>query len=302
MKGTSGRLTYEPSLELGLLVERSRARGPIRRLLRDRAGLFSIAPVMVILLAVLLVPTMGLADPVAQDLTADLRPPGTPGHVLGTDQFGRDLLSRTLWGGRTSIVVGAAASVVAIGVGVPLGMVSGYVGGRIDSVIMRLTDVMLAFPYILLALFIVAVSGPGLLNALIAVAITNIPFYLRLMRGIVLTIVHQPYVEASVAMGATTGRTLRKTILPGLVPYVTVSFAINIGWLILEASGLSFLGLGAQPPVAEWGAMLAEARNYIVVAPHVAIIPGLAIFLLVVSLNAAGDALRDALDVEIKER
>jgi peptide/nickel transport system permease protein len=180
-------------------------------------------------------------------------------------------------------------------------MMSGYVGGRVDAVFMRLTDVMLAFPYILLALFIVAISGPGLQNALMAVAITNIPFYLRFIRGIVVTIANQPYVEASVALGATTGRILRRVILPSLAPYIAVSFGINIGWLILEASGLSFLGLGAQPPAAEWGAMLAEARNYILVAAHVAVVPGFAIFLLVISLNSAGDAIRDALDVEMRE-
>jgi peptide/nickel transport system permease protein len=164
---------------------------------------------------------------------------------------------------------------------------------------MRATDMMLAFPYILLALVIVAVRGPGLLNALVAVAVTNIPFFVRVIRGIVLTIVHQPFVEASLAMGGTTVHVLRKAIFPSLVPYIVVAFTTDVGWLILETSGLSFLGLGAQPPLPEWGAMLAEARPYIVIAPHVALIPGLAIFLLVVSLNLAGDLLQDVLHVEL---
>jgi peptide/nickel transport system permease protein len=253
------------------------------------------------IIAVLLAPFFPLPDPLAQNMTMALKPPGVAGHVLGTDQFGRDLLSRVVWGGRLSITVGIVASLIAVGVGVPLGMASGYLGGRFDSVIMRSTDMMLAFPYILLALVVVAARGPGLINALVAVAITNIPFYLRATRGIVVTVAHQQFVDSALAMGATTGRILRTAILPAMVPYITVAFTISVGWLILEASSLSFLGLGAQPPLPEWGAMLAEARTYIAIAPHVVIIPGLAIFLLVINLNLAGDALRDALDVELKE-
>jgi peptide/nickel transport system permease protein len=208
-------------------------------------------------------------------------------------------LSRLIWGGRISIAVGIIASLVAIGVGLPVALISGYMGGRLDSFIMRTTDIMLAFPYILLALVIVGISGPGLLNALLAVAIANIPFFVRMIRSIVLTISHQPFVEATVAVGATTVYVLRKAILPSLTPYLVVAFTTDVGWLVLETSGLSFLGLGAQPPLPEWGAMLAEARPYLVIAPHVAVIPGLAIFLLVVSLNLTGDLLQDVLDVEL---
>ncbi len=268
---------------------------------RDRVGLVGATVLALIILGVLVTPVLRLPDPLTQDVTASLKPPGSPGHLLGTDQFGRDLLSRVMWGGRISITVGIMAGLLAAGVGVPVGMVSGYLGGRLDLVIMRTTDLMLAFPYILLALVIVAARGPGLTNALIAVAITNIPFYVRLMRGIVITVAHQLFVESALAMGATTGRILRKAILPAIVPYITVAFTMNVGWFILETSSLSFLGLGAQPPLPEWGAMLAEGRTYILFAPHLAIIPGSAIFLLVLSLNLLGDALRDFLDVELKD-
>jgi peptide/nickel transport system permease protein len=280
---------------------KTRSEVVLRRISEDRVGLAGLALVGAFIIAVLLAPFFPLPDPLAQNMTMALKAPGVAGHVLGTDQFGRDLLSRVVWGGRLSITVGIVASLIAVGVGVPLGMASGYLGGRFDSVIMRSTDMMLAFPYILLALVVVAARGPGLINALVAVAITNIPFYLRATRGIVVTVAHQQFVDSALAMGATTGRILRTAILPAMVPYITVAFTISVGWLILEASSLSFLGLGAQPPQPEWGAMLAEARTYIAIAPHVVIIPGLAIFLLVINLNLAGDALRDALDVELKE-
>jgi peptide/nickel transport system permease protein len=270
-------------------------------LTRDRVGLAGQIVVATFILVVVMAPVLPLPNPLGQHMTAALRHPGTPGHPLGTDQFGRDLLSRVIWGGRISITVGIVASLVAVGIGVPVGMASGYLGGRFDSVIMRTTDMLLAFPYILLALVVVAVRGPGLLNALIAVAITNVPFYLRVTRSIVVTVAHQQFVESSLAAGATTGRILRTAILPAMIPYITVAFTVSVGWLILEASSLSFLGLGAQPPLPEWGAMLAEARTYISIAPQVVIIPGLAIFLLVISLNLAGDSLRDALDVQLKE-
>jgi peptide/nickel transport system permease protein len=269
--------------------------------MRDRVGVVGFAVVAGFFAAALAAPFLGLPDPIARNMTDALKPPGSPSHLLGADQFGRDLLSRIVWGGRISITVGIIASLVAVGVGVPLGMASGHLGGRVDSVIMRITDMLLAFPYILLALVVVAARGPGLQNALIAVAVTNIPFYLRVTRGIVVTVTHQLFVENALAMGATTGRILRTAIFPAMIPYITVAFTVSVGWLILEASSLSFLGLGAQPPLPEWGAMLAEGRTYISIAPHVVVIPGLAIFLLVINLNLAGDTLRDALDVELKE-
>jgi peptide/nickel transport system permease protein len=171
----------------------------------------------------------------------------------------------------------------------------------LDGLLMRLVDMMLAFPYILLAIVIVGALGPGLRNTLIAISVTSIPFYLRIMRSTVLSVRGLAFVEAARALGASDARILWTAVLPAIVPYVIVSFTISVGWLILEAAGLSFLGLGAQPPRAEWGAMLAEHRQYITVAPHTVYIPGLLILIVVIGLNLFGDALRDALDVTLKE-
>jgi peptide/nickel transport system permease protein len=194
-----------------------------------------------------------------------------------------------------------SASVVARGIGVPLGMLSGYRGGWLDGLLMRLVDMMLAFPYILLAIVIVGALGPGLRNTLIAVSVTSIPFYLRVMRSAVLSVRGLSFVEAARAIGASDGRIIGTAILPAILPYVIVAFTISVGWLILEAAGLSFLGLGAQPPAPEWGAMLAEHRQYITIAPHTVYMPGLLILLVVIGLNLFGDALRDALDVTLRE-
>jgi peptide/nickel transport system permease protein len=160
---------------------------------------------------------------------------------------------------------------------------------------------LLAFPYILLAVVIVGALGPGLTNAIVAVAITNVPFYARLMRGIVVTVKHQQFVEATVAVGADDVHVVRSAILPAVLPYVIVAFTVSVAWLILAGASLSFLGLGAQPPSPEWGAMLAESRQYVNVAPHTVLLPGLMLFLVAVGLNLFGDALRDGLDVTLKD-
>jgi peptide/nickel transport system permease protein len=166
---------------------------------------------------------------------------------------------------------------------------------------MRGMEILLAFPYILLAIVIVGALGPGLSNTIIAVAVTNIPFYARLMRGIVVTVKHQQFVDATVSLGADELHVLKAAIFPALVPYVIVAFTISVAWLILEGASLSFLGLGAQPPSPEWGAMLAESRQYINLAPHTVLLPGLVLLVVAVGLNLFGDALRDALDVTLKE-
>lgn len=296
------RVLERPTDPLGDGREPSARQSLTRRFARDWVGMVSVGVVSGMLVVLIAAPILPVHDPLAQDLAAMLRSPGAPGHPLGTDQFGRDLLSRLIWGGRVSVVIAAVATALSMGIGVPVGLASGYLSGRFDAVIMRMTDMMLAFPYLLLALVVVAARGPGLTNTLLAVAITNIPFYVRMVRSIVVTVSHQPYVEASVAIGASKLWTLRRAIFPAIVPYITVSATLSAGWLILAASALSFLGLGAQPPQPEWGAMLGDARNYVFIAPHMAIIPGLAIFVLVMALNMAGEALRDALDVELQSR
>jgi peptide/nickel transport system permease protein len=197
--------------------------------------------------------------------------------------------------------VGFSATGIALGMGVPLGIVIGYFGGWFDTITMRIVDVMLAFPYLLLAIVIVGALGPGLFNAMLAVAITAIPFWIRLIRGMVLSFKEEQFVLAARTLGATDARIMRTAILPNISPYIIVAFSINVGYLILSAASLSFLGLGAQPPSPEWGATLAENRNYLTIAPHTVIVPGVAIFLVIIGLSLFGDALRDAFDVRLRE-
>jgi len=296
-------LARAPATEAFGLESRPRSRSAqvIRRLLHDRIGLAGIILVLLIILMAVLAPILAPTDPLATDLSAAFRPIGSSGHLLGTDLYGRDMLSRVMWGARPSLMIGFVATCLALSLGVSIGIISGFYGGRADTFIMRVVDVFLAFPYLLLAIVIVGALGPGLFNATLAVAITAIPFYIRLIRGMVLSFREEQFVEASRSIGATGFHLMRTAILPNVVPYIIVAFSINVGYLILEAASLSFLGLGAQPPSPEWGAMLAENRNYLTIAPHTVLIPGIAIFLVIIGLNLFGDALRDAFDVRLRE-
>jgi peptide/nickel transport system permease protein len=279
----------------------SRQHPVLWRLWRRKLGLVGLGIVLLITIAAIFAPVVAPHDPLEQSLKERFASPGSAGYLLGADAFGRDILSRLIYGGRISLAVGFSASVIALGFGVPLGMLSGYRGGWLDSLLMRLVDMMLAFPYILLAIVIVGALGPGLRNTLIAVSVTSIPFYLRIMRSAVLAVKGLTFVEAARAVGASDTHIMRTAILPAILPYVIVAFTISVGWLILEAAGLSFLGLGAQPPDPEWGAMLSEHRQYITIHPHTVYIPGFLILIVVIGLNLFGDALRDALDVTLKE-
>jgi peptide/nickel transport system permease protein len=273
----------------------------LRRLRQDKVGLAGIILVLAIILLALLAPVIAPGDPTETNLALAFRPAGSPDHLLGTDLYGRDILSRVIWGGRPSLAVGFVATCFALAIGATLGIVIGFYGGWFDTLSMRVIDVMLAFPYLLLAIVIVGALGPGLFNATLAVAITAIPFWVRLIRGMVISFKNEQFVEAGRAMGATNAHLMRSAILPNVAPYIIVAFSINIGYLILEAASLSFLGLGAQPPSPEWGAMLAENRNYLTLAPITVIAPGAAIFLIVLGLSLFGDALRDAFDVRLRE-
>jgi peptide/nickel transport system permease protein len=281
---------------------RVRRNRTLRRLLHHRTGLLGGGLVLAITLAAVLAPLAAPHDPDQVNLLLRTKPPGTPGYLLGTDIYGRDLLSRLIWGGRVSLTMGLAAMALSASIGISLGVLSGYLGGRFDTLVMRVVDVMLAFPYILLAIVIVATLGPGLLNTMLAIGIAGIAFYVRVMRGVVVSTREEVFVDATRSLGATDLYIMARTILPALVPYIIVVCSLNVGFLILEAASLSFLGLGAQPPTAEWGAMLAEARQYVTVAPHVVLIPGLMILLVVVGLNLFGDGLRDAMDVHVLEQ
>ena len=267
-----------------------------RRWARNQLALLALIVLAGVVLAACLAPYLPLADPDAVDTVQRLKPPFTPGHLLGTDEFGRDLLSRLVWGARVSLLAGAATAAVAMLIGVLLGVLSGYYSGWPETVIMRLTDILMAFPYILLAIAIVAGLGPGLRNAMIAIAIVGFPIYTRLVRGIVLTVRGREFVEAARALGSTDRLILVRHVVPQLLSPVIVAFSLDVGAKILATAGLSFLGLGTQPPTADWGSMLATGRQFVILSPHVVLLPGLAIFVIVLALNLVGDALRDFLD------
>ena len=252
--------------------------------------------VSVIVAVALLAPVLPLGDPNRTHPGRRLTPPLSPDFLVGSDHLGRDLLSRLVWGTRISLSVGVLATLLAMTAGTTVGLLAAYFGGLVDQVTMRAIDLVMAFPYILLAIALVAALGPGLFNAMLAVAVVNVSFYARGIRGAVLTLRGQDFVEAARAAGATDGRILRQHLLPGIVAPLLVFASMNLGMMLVETAGLSFIGLGAQPPTADWGTMLADGRQFITVATHVAAVPGLAIFLLVLGLNLVGDGLRDALD------
>ncbi|MFN3720119.1 MAG: dipeptide/oligopeptide/nickel ABC transporter permease/ATP-binding protein [Rhizobium rhizophilum] len=253
-----------------------------------------------IALVIALVPILPLPDPDATAPANRLKPLLTAGHLLGTDQLGRDILSRLLWGTRLSVTVGFAATLIAALIGSAIGIAAGYAGGRTDNAMMRGIDMLMAFPYILLALAIVAALGPGLMNALYAIAIVNIPFFARNVRGVTLGYVHREFVDAARLSGKGHISIMLTEILPNVAPVIVITMSTTAGWMILETAGLSFLGLGAQPPQADLGSMLGEGRAQLFTAPHVSIVPGVMIFLVVISLNVLGDGIRDVLDPRLR--
>jgi len=267
-----------------------------RRLTKNRLAVWAFLVILAAAAAALLAPHLPLGDPDAVDTPNRLRPPLTSGHWLGTDEFGRDLLARLIWGARISLLAGVATAGAAMLIGVVLGIVGGYYTGWTETVVMRLTDILMAFPYILLAIAIVAGLGPGLRNAMIAITIVGFPIYTRLVRGIVLSVREREFVEAARALGSPDRLILVRHIVPQLLSPVIVAFSLDVGAKILATAGLSFLGLGTQPPTADWGSMLASSRQFVILSPHVVMLPGLAIFVIVLALNLVGDALRDLLD------
>lgn len=277
-----------------------RGAGVWRRLRRNRLAVAGLVAISIAVALALLAPVLPLLDPAATETSLRLLPVGSEGHLLGTDHLGRDLLSRLVWGARTSLAVGVFATVIAASVGSALGLVAGFYGGRTDNVLMRGIDVLMAFPYLLLAIGLVAVLGPGLVNAMIAISIVNIPFFARAVRGTTVSLVSNEYVDAARALAFSRPRILVREILPNVLPTIIITMSTTVGWMITETAGLSFLGLGAQPPTADWGAMLGAGRDFITRAPHVMIVPGTAIFAVVISLNFLGDGLRDALDPRLK--
>jgi peptide/nickel transport system permease protein len=271
-----------------------------RRCRGNRLALFGFLLVVLLVVLALAAPLLPLADPYTADLGHRMQPVGSRGHLLGTDQLGRDLLSRLVWGTRSSLAVGFFAVLIAALLGTLVGLVAGFYRGWLDGVLMRGVDVLLAFPYLLLALAIVAALGPGLRNAMIAIALVNVPFFARTVRGAVLALAGRAFVEAARLGGAGRARILVRELLPNVLPVVVIMMSTNLGWMILETAGLSFLGLGAQPPTADLGSMLGNGRELLTTVPRVAMLPGLVILVLVVGINLVGDGLRDLLDPRLK--
>jgi peptide/nickel transport system permease protein len=250
-------------------------------------------------LAVLGAGVLALDDPLAVDPARRFQPPG-PGHPFGTDILGRDMYTRMLFGGRLSLVTGIISVTFALALGVPMGVLSGFYGGLTDRLVMRLVDLMLTFPGILLALVIVAVLGPSLLNAMIAVGISASPTYARVVRSTALSAKTEAYIEAARALGCSNLRIIVRHILPNTIAPLIVLSTLGVAGAIIAAAALSFLGLGAQPPQPEWGALLSEGRSYLRAAWWMTAFPGLAIMVTVLAINLLGDGLRDALDPRLR--
>ena len=269
------------------------------RFRKNRLALIGLALVLVLLLTAALAPWLALYDPTRQSLIEKRARPGAK-YWLGADEFGRDILSRVIYGSRVALLVGVLSVLIALAAGLVLGTIAGFAGGWLDAVMMRGIEILLAFPYLLLALAIVAAMGTGALNTTIAVGVWGIPTVTRMVRGSVLALRETEYVGAARALGAATPALLRRHILPNVIPGLVVYATLFMANAILLEAALSFLGLGVQPPTASWGLMVSTGRDVLLVAPHVATVPGLAIMVAVLAFNLVGDGLRDALDPRMR--
>lgn len=266
-----------------------------RRFRRNHAAVAGLCLVLLLIAVALFAPQLSRTAPNQQDLRARLQAPSLQ-HPFGTDEFGRSVLSRVLHGSRISLITGLVPVLLALLLGSLIGLVAGFFRGRLDNVLMRLMDILLAFPSLLLALAIVGALGPGLRNAIIAITLVNIPQYARIVRSVVLGVREEDYVQAARALGADAARIMGRHIFPSTLAPLTVQATLGIGFAILAMSGLSFLGLGVQPPTADWGEMLSRGRRFLPEASWLLLFPGTAISITVLAFNLLGDGLRDALD------
>lgn len=277
----------------------------VRSFTRSRLALTGLALLVIIVFLAVLAPWIAPHNPLEQDLADTLAPPaweegGSPGHLLGTDHFGRDSLSRLLYGANVSLRASGFAALFALLVGVTMGLVAGYRGGWVESVLMRVVDVFLAFPLILIALALAAILGPSLQNLIVVMGITGWMGYARVIRAAVLIIKKQEYIDAAIASGCSHTRIVLTHVLPNIVAPALVLFTFGFAQFIILESGLSFLGLGVPPPTPTWGRMLYEGRDYLTIAPWEITLPGLCIMLVVLSVNFIGDGMQDALDPRLR--
>jgi len=286
-------MTIEPAA--GVQSEPGPWRRGLRRLLRRRTAAVGLVIVLAMVALAVLAPWIAPFDPLATSFTLVRKAP-SGAHWFGTDEVGRDLLSRVLWGGRASLAAGVISVSIALGLGLPFGMLAGYAGGVLDAIVSRITDAMLAVPFLILAIALAAFLGPSLGNAMIAIGITATPIFVRLARGQVMNVRAEEYVEAARAVGNPPVRILLRHVLPNILPPMIVQATLAIAAAIIAEASLSFLGLGQQPPAPSWGSMLNTAQRFLTQAPWMAVFPGVAIFLTVFAFNLVGDGLRDALD------
>lgn len=297
--GTEKDAQVRPSRPARLI--RSSRRLASARFARNRLAVVGLGCLLALLTAAAFAGSLTAHDPTEIDLARVLEPPGNE-HLLGTDHLGRDVLTRVLYGGRASLMIGFAAGLLAGIAGVTLGLVSGYFGRRVELPIMVAADLLLAFPTLLFALLLVAVLGPSLLTLIVALGIIDTPVFVRLVRSNVLSLKHSEFVLASKSIGAHDARLLGRHILPNTLGVVMVQVTFTVAGAITSAATLGFLGLGVPAPTPEWGGMLADAREYLTIAPHLMFVPGVVLAVVVLSLHLVGDALRDYLDPRMKQR
>jgi peptide/nickel transport system permease protein len=292
---TSSPVKDSPGIEDTPQRSEGEFRAVIRHLLKNRIAMAGLFIIVLFILCAVLAPLLTSYGPIDTNLSNALKKPSAQ-HWFGTDELGRDLFSRILYGARISLLIGLMSTAIGLGIGVPIGALTGYFGGRLDLLIQRVIDIAIAFPGILLAIIVVTVLGTGVENVMIAIGIAYVPVYARLVRGSVMSVKKMGYVSAAKAMGISEGAIIFGHVLPNCLGPVIVQSTFQIATSILWAAGLGFLGLGAQPPDPEWGAILSKGRVYMRVAPHLTTITGLAIFFMVLGFNLLGDGLRDALD------
>jgi peptide/nickel transport system permease protein len=270
-----------------------------RRFCRNKGAAFGLGVFVAIVFMALFAGLIAPYNPLEQNYARIMEGPSAP-HWLGTDSFGRDMLSRIIYGARIALIVGILAVLLAMVIGVTLGLISGYYGGIIDTIIMRMMDGLFAFPILILAIALMAVLGLGVRNIIIAVAVVSIAPFARVTRGDVLAVREEPYIEAARLAGISNVAIIFRHVLPNVLAPIIVQGALRVSAAIITEAGLSFLGLGPQPPTPVWGSMIAEGRNFIIMAPHISTFPGIALMITVVGLNLLGDGLRDTLDPKLK--
>jgi peptide/nickel transport system permease protein len=271
----------------------------LRELMRRKLGVAGLIIISFIIILSLIAPIIAPYDPLDQRLDERLQPPSSK-HLMGTDKLGRDIFSRILYGGRISLFIAVSSVVLATLIGMLIGLISGYLGGRIDDLLMRITDMFMAFPSLILALAIAAMLKPGMFNVITAISLSSWPQYARMARAVTIQVKNEPYIEAAVSIGASNTRILLGHIIPMVIPQVMIQGMINLGGAILTAAGLGFLGFGVPPPTPEWGLMVSEGRDLIQSHWWISTFPGLMIFLSVVGFNLLGDQLRDIFDVRYR--